>query len=89
MATTVIKNADWVIAWQPQPGRHVYMRGVDVAFDGSTFTHVGKDYLGPADRIVDGQDEDVLPVRFEHGRSGKMPRARMLLQLKKFNRSYY
>jgi 5-methylthioadenosine/S-adenosylhomocysteine deaminase len=61
MATTVIKNADWVIAWQPQPGRHVYMRGVDVAFDGSTLTHVGKDYLGPADRIVDGRKRMLMP----------------------------
>jgi cytosine/adenosine deaminase-related metal-dependent hydrolase len=61
MATTVIKNADWVIAWQPQPGRHVYLRGVDVAFDGSRLTHVGKDYRGPADKIVDGRKRMLMP----------------------------
>ena len=61
MATTVIKNADWAIAWQAQPGRHVYMRGVDVVFDGSTITHVGKDYAGPAGTIVDGRKRMVMP----------------------------
>ena len=37
MTTTVIRNADWVIAWQGEPGRHVYMRDVDVAFDGNVY----------------------------------------------------
>src|SRR5262245_51968947 len=55
MSATVIKNADWAIAWQAQPGRHVYMRNVDVAFDGNTITHVGKDYVGAADAVVDGR----------------------------------
>ena len=61
MATTVIKNADWAIAWQAQPGRHVYMRGVDVVFDVSTITHVGKDYAGPVGTIVDGRKRMVMP----------------------------
>ena len=61
MATTVIKNADWAIVWQRQPGRHVYMRNVDVAFDGSELTHVGRDYTGPADKIVDGRKRMLMP----------------------------
>ena len=61
MPVTVIRCADWAIVWQAQPGRHVYMRGVDVAFDGNTITYVGKDYAGPADRIVDGAKRMVMP----------------------------
>jgi len=61
MPTTVIRNADWVIAWQAQPGRHVYMRDVDVVFDGGTITHVGKGYAGPADTTVDGRKRMVMP----------------------------
>jgi 5-methylthioadenosine/S-adenosylhomocysteine deaminase len=61
MATTVIKNADWAIVWQIQPGRHVYMRDVDVAFDGNTVTHVGKHYSGAADKIVEGRKRMVMP----------------------------
>ena len=61
MPATVIKNADWAIAWQVQPGRHVYMRGVDIVFDGNTITHVGKDYSGQADTIVDGRKRMVMP----------------------------
>jgi hypothetical protein len=38
MVTTVIEDADWAIVWQASPGRHVYMRGVDVVFDGNTIT---------------------------------------------------
>src|SRR5262245_21001345 len=61
MPATVIKNVDWAIAWQAQPGRHVYLRGCDVAFDGSTITHVGKDYAGPADKIIDGRKRMAMP----------------------------
>src|SRR5262249_52882468 len=61
MATTLIKRADWVIAWQAQPGRHVYMRDIDVAFDGGTITYVGKDYAGEVATIVDGTQRMVMP----------------------------
>jgi 5-methylthioadenosine/S-adenosylhomocysteine deaminase len=61
MPVTVIKNADWAIAWQAQPGRHVYMRCVDIAFDGSSITYVGKGYAGAADTIVDGAKRMVMP----------------------------
>ena len=61
MPITLIKDADWAVVWQPQPGRHVYMRNVDVAFDGATITHVGKGYAGPADRTIDGTKRMVMP----------------------------
>jgi cytosine/adenosine deaminase-related metal-dependent hydrolase len=61
MPITLIKNADWTIAWQGRPGRHVYMRGVDVAFAGDTITHVGKDYAGPADKVIDGGKRMLMP----------------------------
>jgi cytosine/adenosine deaminase-related metal-dependent hydrolase len=61
MPITVIKNADWTIAWQARPGRHVYMRGVDVAFAGDTITHVGKDYAGPADKVIDAGKRMLMP----------------------------
>jgi 5-methylthioadenosine/S-adenosylhomocysteine deaminase len=61
MSVTIIKNADWAIVWQPQPGRHVYMRDVDLAFDGNTITHVGKGYSGPADKVVNGRKRMVMP----------------------------
>ena len=35
MATTLIANADWAIAWQAHAGRHVYMRGVASGGDGN------------------------------------------------------
>jgi len=61
MPTTVIKNADWVIAWDDSAKHHVYRRGIDVAFDGNAITHVGPGYGGKADRTIDGQDCFVLP----------------------------
>jgi len=61
MPTTVIKNADWVAAWDDGAKRHVYRRGIDVAFDGNAITFVGKGYGGKADRTIDGKDCFVLP----------------------------
>ncbi|HJU30942.1 MAG TPA: amidohydrolase family protein [Hyphomicrobiaceae bacterium] len=61
MPITLIKDADWAVVWQPQPGRHVYMRNVDVTFDGATITHVGKGYSGPADKTIDGTKRMVMP----------------------------
>jgi 5-methylthioadenosine/S-adenosylhomocysteine deaminase len=59
--TTVIRNADWVVAWHGKEQRHVYLRGADVAFEGDRITHVGKGYEGPAAREIDGRDRMVIP----------------------------
>ena len=54
MPTTVIRNADWVIAWDAAAGRHVYRRGVDVAFTDDRIAFIGPNFAGPADRTIDG-----------------------------------
>ena len=61
MTTTVIRNADWVIAWDAAAGCHTYQRGVDVAFTGDRITHVGKHYAGAADVSIAGADRMVMP----------------------------
>src|SRR6516164_11046342 len=61
MSTTVIKNADWVIAWDEGAGRHVYRRGADVAFADDMIIFVGRNYPAIPDRVIDGKDRMVLP----------------------------
>jgi cytosine/adenosine deaminase-related metal-dependent hydrolase len=61
VTTIVIRNADWVIAWDEGAGRHVYRRGVDVAFVDNTIAYLGPNYPGAADRVIDGKDRLVLP----------------------------
>jgi 5-methylthioadenosine/S-adenosylhomocysteine deaminase len=59
--TVVIKNADWVVAWDEAAARHVYRRGVDIAFAADRISFVGRNYTGAADRVIDGRDRLVLP----------------------------
>jgi 5-methylthioadenosine/S-adenosylhomocysteine deaminase len=61
MTTTVIRNADWVIAWDEAAKHHVYRRDVDIAFADDAITFVGRDYSGSADQVIDGKDRLVLP----------------------------
>jgi 5-methylthioadenosine/S-adenosylhomocysteine deaminase len=61
MTTTVIKNAAWVIVWDEAQRFHLYQRGVDVAFTDDRIAFVGRDFAGPADRVVDGSARLVLP----------------------------
>src|SRR3954452_16326712 len=66
MLTTIIRNAAWVIAWDPERGRHAYRRNVDLAFTGDRIVHLGPDYAGPdyastADQIIDGSERAVIP----------------------------
>jgi 5-methylthioadenosine/S-adenosylhomocysteine deaminase len=61
MATTVIKNAAWVIAWDEGASRHVYRRGIDVAFSDDRIIFLGKDFAGVADRVIDGSTRLVIP----------------------------
>jgi len=59
--TTVIRNADWLIAWNEATQSHVYKRGCDVAFAEDKITFVGKGYAGPATKEIDVRDRFVLP----------------------------
>jgi len=61
MTTTVIKNAAWVIAWDEALRRQVYRRGVDLAFADDRILFLGRDFTGPADRVIDGRTRFVLP----------------------------
>ena len=58
MATTVIRNSDWIVAHEG--GGHRYAAG-DVAFTGDALTHVGGPYTGAADREIDGRGFMVMP----------------------------
>ncbi len=60
-ATTVIRNAAWVLAWDGDAGRHRYLKDSDVAFDGNRITHVGGAYAGPADTEISGRGLMVMP----------------------------
>src|ERR1700733_13194170 len=61
MPTTVIRNADWAIAWDEKVGRHVYRRGVDLAFTGGDIVFLGPGFGGPADRVIDGSGLMAMP----------------------------
>jgi cytosine/adenosine deaminase-related metal-dependent hydrolase len=61
MATTVIKNAAWAIAWDEKLGRQVYRRGVDVAFTDDRISFVGHGFAGAADQAIDGAERLVMP----------------------------
>ena len=59
VAATVIRKADIVIAWDG--GKHVYMPGADLAFEGGTIRFVGHGYDGPVGTEVDGAGMMVMP----------------------------
>lgn len=62
--TTLIRNADWVIAWDPargSDGGHTYRRHIDVAFRDNQVIHVGPDFTGEVDETVDGRSFMVMP----------------------------
>jgi cytosine/adenosine deaminase-related metal-dependent hydrolase len=61
MSTTLIKNAEWVIAWDPTGKRQAYRRNIDVAFQGDVIVHVGPGFSGDAATVVDGKGLMVMP----------------------------
>ena len=48
-ATTCIRNAACIVAWDAANQRHAYLMGGDVAFTGDTLSYVGTHYDGAAD----------------------------------------
>ena len=58
---TVIRNADWLIAYDAARTGHVYLRNADLAFTGDTITYVGPRYEGEAAREIDGRERLVMP----------------------------
>jgi len=61
VSTTLIKNADWAIAWDASAKRHVYRKGIDVAFTDDAIVHVGPHFTGAADATIDGRGRMVMP----------------------------
>ena len=59
--TTLIRNASWVVGWNREDRRHVYLRDADIAFEGDRITFVGSGFEGPAEVVVDGRDRFVMP----------------------------
>ena len=61
MTATVIRNADWVVAWDKVNQSHTYLRNTDVAFDSSGIIAVGGFYDGEAKTEIDGRHLMVMP----------------------------
>ncbi len=61
MSITVIRNADWMIAWDAGAGRHVYLRGADLAFEDDRIIHAGRNYAGQADVVLSGAGRMLMP----------------------------
>lgn len=59
--TSVIRNADWVVAWDEAREEHVYRNNADVAFQDGAIVFVGPQYPGEADEVIDGAGRCVLP----------------------------
>ena len=61
MATTCIRNASWVVAWDDSAFEHRYLRDADVVFSGNTIDFVGQGFDGDVDCEIDGKNMVVLP----------------------------
>ena len=61
MSTTLIRNADFVIAWDAGTATHVYMPDGDVAFEDGVIRFVGRGYDGIAETVIDGRGFMVMP----------------------------
>lgn len=59
MSTTVLADADWIVAYDGRS--HRLVRGGSVVFRGDTITHVGRDYRGPRDRTIDVRGRVIIP----------------------------
>jgi len=59
--TTVLREADWVVAWDEAEQAHVYLEQADVAFRGGEIVFVGKAYAGPAARTIAGAGRMIVP----------------------------
>ncbi|MBG04012.1 MAG: N-ethylammeline chlorohydrolase [Rhodospirillaceae bacterium] len=61
MTTTVVRRADWVVAWDEGSQSHTYLRDADVAFDEQGILSVGDRYEGEASTEIDGRHLMVMP----------------------------
>ena len=64
MGRTVIKKADWLVAWDPKASRHRYLENADLAFESDRIVYVGPDYREDAtagDETIDGRGMMIIP----------------------------
>src|SRR3546814_193291 len=59
MPTTLIKNAEWLVAWNG--AEHVYLRNADIAFRDDRSVFVGQNYDGPSDTVIDVANRMIMP----------------------------
>lgn len=60
-ATTVIRGARTIVAWDAGGGSHAYLDDADLAFSPAGIAFVGRNYSGPAEREIDGRGLLVMP----------------------------
>jgi 5-methylthioadenosine/S-adenosylhomocysteine deaminase len=61
MPITCIRNAAWIIAWDPATAAHAFLKDADLVFEGDRITYVGRLYPGTCDTEIDGADLMVMP----------------------------
>jgi 5-methylthioadenosine/S-adenosylhomocysteine deaminase len=64
LGRTVIKKADWVVAWDPKESRHCYLENADLAFEADRIVYVGRNYqadTGAGDETIDGRGMMIIP----------------------------
>src|SRR5262245_6034968 len=61
MSITHIRRLDHVVAWDEADQRHVYLAAADLVLRDSEIVHVGPDYRGPADPVMDGAGFMAIP----------------------------
>jgi cytosine/adenosine deaminase-related metal-dependent hydrolase len=61
MSTTLVRNADVVVAWDASAGQHIYLTDADVAFADGVLSFVGRGHDGAADEVISGKGLMVMP----------------------------
>ncbi len=61
MATTVLRNADWLVAYDEASDGHVYRRNVDLVISDDRIVHLDNGYTGPVETEIDCRDRLLLP----------------------------
>ncbi|MBN33394.1 MAG: N-ethylammeline chlorohydrolase [Rhodospirillaceae bacterium] len=61
MTATVIRNAEWVVAWDDEEDCHIYLHGCDVAWQDGALIHIGGRYEGGAAEEISGHGRMVIP----------------------------
>ena len=59
MPTTLIRNAEWLIAWNGS--QHVYLKDADIAFRDDQIVFVGQEFDGALDVVIDGTNRMIMP----------------------------